>query len=80
MSAKTITVNANSITSSKDLTINSDYSYCPPLYSACCTISDGWNLAFKKYYYKCEYCGTLHETKFGVCDRCGAPLSNAMEV
>lgn len=23
---------------------------------------------------RCEYCGTLHERDYGVCDRCGAPL------
>lgn len=30
--------------------------------------------------YKCQYCDTLHDHITGVCDRCGAPLGEALEV
>lgn len=30
--------------------------------------------------YKCPYCDTLHDHRTGVCDRCGAPLGEALEV
>ena len=30
--------------------------------------------------YKCPYCGTLHETKLGTCDRCGGSMAEAKEV
>ena len=74
-----ITISSNNINSATTL-IDSSNIITAPIYSACCTITSDWSYAFKKRYYKCEYCDTLHETKFGVCDRCGAPLSNAAEV
>lgn len=30
--------------------------------------------------YKCQYCDTVHDHRTGVCDRCGAPLGEAVEV
>lgn len=33
-----------------------------------------------KKVYRCAYCGTMHEHNMGTCDRCGAPMSEALEI
>ena len=68
-------MNTKSITTS-----STTWGYIPTNYVTYTSVISTGDITPKKTAYKCAYCGIIYEHKTGICDGCGAPLSEAEEV